>query len=141
MTVGELIREYRESHGFSQRQFANVCGLSNGYISMLERGENPKTGKPVTPTLPQLKKLADGMGTTIMDMLEKVDDMPVDIATEAAVLTDQALTGQQTPVPSGEDGRGDALDLEIATLILRLNPDKKIEALKYLRYLADRKED
>lgn len=133
MKLGDLIREYRENHSFSQRQFAANCGLSNGYISMLEKGENPKTGKPVTPNLQQLKKLADGMGMTMMDMLERVDDMPVDIATEAMM-----LTGKKTPAPIAEGEHSDSLDIEIGTLILQLSPEKKREAVSYLRYLAGR---
>ena len=80
MRLRELIRSYRESHRLSQRQFANQCGLSNGYISILEKGINPNTGKPVTPTIPQLKKLADGMAMSLNEMLEKVDDMPIDLS-------------------------------------------------------------
>ena len=48
MTLRELVMDFRKEHGISQRQFANMCGLSNGYISMLERNSNPKTGLPVT---------------------------------------------------------------------------------------------
>lgn len=79
MKIGDLIVQYRTTHGLSQRQFASACGLSNGYISMLERGKNPATNKPVTPTIPQLKKLANGMCTTLMDLLDLVDDMPIDL--------------------------------------------------------------
>lgn len=79
MKLGDLIRSYRDTHGLSQRQFANQCDLSNGYISILEKGLNPSTGKPVTPTLPQMKKLADGMAITLSELFEKVDDMPIDI--------------------------------------------------------------
>lgn len=79
MKLSEFILAYRESHGLSQRQFAIQCGLSNGYISILEKGINPGTQKPVAPTLPQLKKLADGMGITLTALFENVDDMPVDI--------------------------------------------------------------
>lgn len=79
MKLGELIKCYRDEHDLSQRQFANQCGLSNGYISILEKGVNPNTGKPVTPTIPQLKKLADGMGITMSAMLEQVEDMSVDL--------------------------------------------------------------
>lgn len=46
---------------------------------MLERGINPKTQKPITPTIPQLKKLADGMAMTIAEILERVEDMPIDL--------------------------------------------------------------
>ena len=61
MTLKDLIAEYRNEHGLSQRQFATACGLSNGYISMLEKGLNPNTKLPVTPSLPKLKQLASGM--------------------------------------------------------------------------------
>ena len=79
MTLGELIQEYRKEHGMSQRQFAIACQLSNGYISMLERGENPKTKTPVTPTLPALQKIAQGLGISLTELFVQVDDMPVDL--------------------------------------------------------------
>lgn len=81
MNLGNLIIEYRNNHDLSQRQFANLCGLSNGYISILEKGINPNTGKPVTPTLPQYQKLASGMGLSLSELFEQIDDMPVDIGT------------------------------------------------------------
>ena len=80
MKLGDLIRSYRESHDISQRQFALRCDLSNGYISILEKGINPNTQRPVTPTIPQLKKLADGMGMTLSELFENVDDMPIDFS-------------------------------------------------------------
>ena len=79
MTLSELLRGYRKEHGLSQRQFAIVSNLSNGYISMLEKGINPNTLQPITPTLPVLKKLANGMNTTIEDIFSRVDDMPVSL--------------------------------------------------------------
>ena len=80
MTLGDYIAAYRRKENYSQREFAKKCHLSNGYISMLERGFNHKTKEPIKPALPQLKKLADGMGITIMELFEAVDDMPVDIS-------------------------------------------------------------
>ena len=81
MTLGTYIAQFRKQHDLSQRQFAVSCGLSNGYISMLEKGINPATGRPVIPTLPQLKKLAQGMGITVTELLEQVDDLPIDLVT------------------------------------------------------------
>ena len=43
MTLSELIVSYRNENNLSQRKFAELCDLSNGYISMLER---VKTLKP-----------------------------------------------------------------------------------------------
>lgn len=80
MTLGALVAEYRREHGLSQRQFAIQCGLSNGYISMLEKNNNPKTGLPVTPSIPALKKIASGMGISLDELLSIADDMPVDMS-------------------------------------------------------------
>lgn len=77
MTLGQFIINHRKSKNLSQRQFAVLCNVSNGYIAMVEKGLNPKTKKPIIPTLLQLKKLASGMGITVSDLIEAVDDMPV----------------------------------------------------------------
>lgn len=75
MTLGDFIKAYREQNGLSQRQFAERSGVSNGYISMLEKNENPKTGQPLSPTTSVLKKLSAAMGMTVSDLSTHVDDM------------------------------------------------------------------
>lgn len=77
MTLGEVIREYREGRGLSQRQFAAACGLSNGYIAMLERGENPSTKEPIKPTIAALRKLAAGMGVSLGELLSRAEDVGI----------------------------------------------------------------
>ena len=124
MTLKDLIIEYRNDHGLSQRQFATACGLSNGYISMLEKEMNPNTKLPVTPTLPKLKQLASGMGMSLTDLLVKVDDMPVDLILDDA--------DSKKLVPEIED----ELDAEIMKIISGLTPEKKQQALSYIQYLA-----
>ena len=79
MTLGDVIKEYREKNGISQRQFASMCGLSNGYISMLEKNCNPNTGEPLIPSLPAIKSVASAIGITLDDLLAKIGDMPVDL--------------------------------------------------------------
>lgn len=80
MTLSELIKEYRKDHQLSQRQFAIKCNVSNVHISMLENNMNPRTGKPLTPTLPMLKKIADGMNITLDELLSKTEDFLVDLS-------------------------------------------------------------
>lgn len=79
MTLGTLVEVFRKEHDLSQRQFAMRCGLSNGYISMLEKNNNPKTGLPVTPSLTALKKIAQGMNMSLDELLAVAEDMPVDM--------------------------------------------------------------
>lgn len=124
MTLKDLIIEYRNDHGLSQRQFATACGLSNGYISMLEKEMNPNTKLPVTPTLPKLKQLASGMGMSLTDLLVKLDDMPVELILDDA--------DSKKLVPEIED----ELDAEIMKIISGLTPEKKQQALSYIQYLA-----
>lgn len=122
MTLKEIVAKYREIHGISQRQLAINCGLSNGYISMLENGRNPKTGLPVMPSLPVLKKLASGMGMTLQDLFLQVDDMPVEILC--------AESKQPTTEFDGELS-------EIARIFTALSPDNRSKLLELSRlYLA-----
>ena len=73
MTISQLLIKYRQEHALSQRRFAELCDLSNGYISMLENNLNPSTGKPVVPTLPALKKLSQGMGISLDELINQID--------------------------------------------------------------------
>ncbi len=80
MTIGEIIKKYRASQNISQREFAIKCGLSNGIISIIEKGTNPKTNEPIIPTLPTINSLAKGMGMKIDNLLEMLDDMDVSLS-------------------------------------------------------------
>ena len=121
MTLRELVIEYRTEHGVSQRQFAAQCGLSNGYISMIERECNPQTGEKPTPTLVALNKLATGMHISLNELFSRVDDMDVDV---------------KMPAPNEEGGHANA-DMEIISLLSGLSDAKKQQALSYLRFLAN----
>lgn len=125
MTLSELVQEYRADHGLSQRQFAALCNLSNGYISMLEKNQNPKTGLPVTPSLPALEKIARGMGMTLTDLFAKVDDMPVDM-----------LVGEsENESAPGTEGGLDDLDKELMALLHDLTLEQKQFLLAQLKTL------
>jgi transcriptional regulator with XRE-family HTH domain len=78
MKLGEIIYQYRKEHKYSMDAFANLCGLSKGYISMLEANKNPKTGLPITPTLETFSKIASGMGVTLDQLFSMCDeDQPI----------------------------------------------------------------
>ena len=80
MKLSNIITDYRSQMQISQREFAKRCGLSNSYISFIENEYNPRTGKPIVPTLEQYQKIAAGMGLTVHQLFERLDeDSPVDL--------------------------------------------------------------
>lgn len=80
MKFGKMIQDYREVHDLSQRQFAILCKLSNGYISLLEEGRNPKTQLPITPTFASLEKIAKAMKVDPYDLQKMCQyDIYIDI--------------------------------------------------------------
>lgn len=131
MTLSDLVIEYRHEHGLSQRQFAAACGLSNGYVSMLEKNVNPKTGQPLTPSLPALEKIARGMGMTLTDLFSKTDDIPIDILTSSL--------GEIESAPNTESGL-DELDREIISFLQELTKDQKQLLLAQLKMLRGQTE-
>ena len=89
MTLREYIIKYREDHGLSQRQFANVCDISNGYLAMIENNENPRTGKPPVLSITMWRKIASGMGMTLHSLIEAIDDEMVSSVDEAILTEDE----------------------------------------------------
>lgn len=62
--LSEFIRKKRGN--LSLRDFAKLCGnISHTQIDSIERGVDPRTNKPVRPTIDTLKKLALGTGATV----------------------------------------------------------------------------
>ncbi|MBQ9832494.1 MAG: helix-turn-helix domain-containing protein [Clostridia bacterium] len=71
MEIGNIIKKYRKLNSVSMDEFAKRSGLSKGYISMLESGKNPKTGKPIAPSLETYESIALAMNLPA-DMLIKM---------------------------------------------------------------------
>lgn len=73
MTLGDLLKQYRENNKISMDEFSKRSTLSKGYISMLENNINPRNNKPIAPTLPTIQKIASGMGTDVDSVLKVLD--------------------------------------------------------------------
>ena len=100
MKIGDYVKNYRREHGLSMQAFGDKCNLSRAYISILEKGINPTTNKPFSPTLETLKKIADVTNTDLDTLLKMLDD------NQTVVIN--ATTTQLTP----RDERQIAQDLE-----------------------------
>lgn len=73
--IGEYIRKYRGE--MSLREFAEKCGISHTHLDSIEKGFDPRTGKPVRVTVDTLKKIAKTMGMTINDLLIQSGDVKI----------------------------------------------------------------
>lgn len=72
MKIGEYIKQYREAHELSGRAFAAQVGISPQYAANLERGTN-NDGKPCTPTVRMLAKIAKGTGISEAELFSMLD--------------------------------------------------------------------
>ncbi len=115
MTLGEIVKEYREKHNISQRRFAELSGLSNSYISQLEQNINSKNGQPITPSLVAIKQVADAMNVPLDSVLARLDDIMIDIS--------------KKPIA----GEGDELDAKIMLLIQKLPVSLKLSLVDLLQ--------
>lgn len=73
MTLGDLVHKYRDDHGLNMQDFADLCGLSKAYISILERNHNPKSGKPPIPSLETIKAISAALGLDFNDVIDALD--------------------------------------------------------------------
>lgn len=73
MTLGELVRAYRTEHDMNMQDFADHCGLSKAYISILERNVNPSTGRPPIPSLETIRSIAKTLNMDFNDVIAVLD--------------------------------------------------------------------
>lgn len=74
MTLGDVIKEYRNEQEISLRDFALLSGLSHTYISALEKNIDPRTNKPIAPTIDTLKAVAHAICIEPEDLLKILDN-------------------------------------------------------------------
>ena len=81
MKLGEWLAMYRARNNLTLQNMADACGFSKAYIAMLEKGVNPSTGKPVSPTIQAFEKIAKATGHDLDSLLKILDsDQPITIS-------------------------------------------------------------
>lgn len=73
MTLGKIIKKYRDEHKLSMDGFSEKSGISKAYISLLEKNKHPKTGKPIAPSIQCIKQAASGMNMDFNDLFNMLD--------------------------------------------------------------------
>ncbi len=93
-SIGTYIREQRELAKISLRQLAQAAGVSNPYLSQIERGLR----KPSAEVLQQIAKGLRISAEALYVQAGILEDRPPDSAVQPAVLADPHLTERQKQV-------------------------------------------
>ena len=91
-SLGEIIRRQRELNALSMRQFAQMVGISNPYLSQIERGLRE-------PSDTVVEAIAKSLETSAETLYEQAgihaDDEPATVAPVVeAIRADPALSGR-----------------------------------------------
>ncbi len=93
-SIGGYIREQREQAKISLRQLALAAGVSNPYLSQIERGLR----KPSAEVLQQIAKGLRISAEALYIQAGILEDRPADSEVQPAVLADPHLTERQKQV-------------------------------------------
>ena len=92
--LGEFIRSQRELHDMSMRHFADLVGISNPYMSQIERGLREPSEKVIEAIARTLGVSADTLFER-SDRPREPEPESAESAVIAAIKADQQLTGRQ----------------------------------------------
>jgi transcriptional regulator with XRE-family HTH domain len=93
-SIGEYIREQREQAKISMRQLAQSAGVSNPYLSQIERGLR----KPSADILQQIAKGLRISAEALYVQAGILEDRPSDSGVRSALLADPQLSERQKQV-------------------------------------------
>lgn len=116
MHLGEIIKEFRNANKLSMDKFAEMANVSKSYISVLERNKRPDTEKPVIPSIPVIKNVAEAMGMSFDDLFNMLEDNQV-----VSVVDDSIVN-------------------KISNIVLKLSNDRQRKVYNYAENLIQEQE-
>jgi len=70
-TLSKFLKETAKERRLSLRQFADVVGISHAYVNKLMTGIDPRSNKPISPTIDVLFKIADALEVPRIEFLRQ----------------------------------------------------------------------
>lgn len=142
-SIGEMIKKYRQEHGMSMEEFASRCGLSKAYISLIERGKNTRSDKPIVPSIDTVKAIADVLGVDLNVLLRS---MGYNAPMKTVITTEPGYGGNGYYSEPDAAALADELlhneDLRVLFSASRdLTEEQMRDAYKYIKYLKAQNND
>lgn len=75
--LGNFIKETRTAKDMTLRDLAKETGISHSYLHIMETGIDPRTKRPISPTLLVLQKVAAGLDVSVEQVLCQALDKEV----------------------------------------------------------------
>jgi len=96
--LGDYLREQRHSAELSLRQLSEVAGISNPYLSQIERGLKKPSAEILQALAKALRISAESLYVRAGFLEEHADLRAAHVDVQAAVLADPALSNRQRAV-------------------------------------------
>ena len=75
MKLGAKIKYFRNERKLTMQQLGDLSGKTKGYISMLEKGVNPQTNKPIVPSLEAIQSIAKALSIDLDELISDTEDV------------------------------------------------------------------
>jgi len=100
MNIGEMIKRFRDKNGVTQQTFADNCGVSKSYVSLLESGKSTRSKEPIIPSIEVAHRMANYMKISIDSLFDSVDGkQPVSLLEEPRAIAIPVLGFVPAGVP------------------------------------------
>ena len=127
MSIAKNIRELREKHNMSQKEFGKIADASDKAVSSWERGER-------IPRMGAIEKIAAHFGIKKSDIIE---DEKVNLIPLNKDIVDRAIQKARASLEYANSIPPDSRTAEIIKAVSKLNDDGKIRVLQYIHDLSD----
>lgn len=127
MSIAKNIRELREKHNMSQKEFGKIADASDKAVSSWERGER-------IPRMGAIEKIAAHFGIKKSDIIE---DEKVNLIPLNKDIVDRAIQKALASLEYANSIPPDSRTAEIIKAVSKLNDDGKIRVLQYIHDLSD----
>lgn len=67
--LGRYIKRKRKEKDLALRDLSDLTKISHAYLSIIEKGLDPRSGNPISPTLSTLQKLAKGLDVSLEELI------------------------------------------------------------------------